>query len=78
MGKYELLMEMEEQREIETKAEACDRLFVLANDVLSFMYENGMSKEEVAEYLGATVDFIYAVEDEDVEAIIEQGGKDYG
>jgi len=69
--KAELMMEMAEQKELEVKAEACDELFVLLHNAIGFMREQGMSNENIAEYLGTTIDILDAIEEEDAEAIIE-------
>ena len=68
--KAELMMELAEQRDLETKAEACDVLFTIANNAISYMYEQGMSDEDVAKYLFTTTDIIDAINNEDAEAII--------
>ena len=68
----ELRMELAEQEQLEAKAEACDELFVFVDNAIGYMYEQGMSKEDVAKYLNTTVKIIDAISIEDAETIIEK------
>ena len=65
---HELLRE--EQNEI--KAKAFETLCTLLNNALCFMYEQGMSKEDCADYIGTTETIIDAVNTEDAYGIVNE------
>ena len=51
------------------KAKAFDTVFTLLYNAIGFMYEQDMSKEEVAEYLGTTEEILDAIDEEDIDII---------
>lgn len=65
----ELRQQMAEQEEIETKANVVDTIITLLNNAICYMTDNGMSKDEVAEYIGTSTDILDAIDEEDFEKI---------
>jgi len=44
-----------------------NEIVALLNNAICFMYENNMSKEEIADYLGTDNETLDAIENEDFE-----------
>jgi hypothetical protein len=64
-------MKAEIMREIvmENKAEAFSPLCTITQNALTYMYEQGMSKEEVADYVGCDVNVLDAIDNYDYDII---------
>lgn len=68
----ELLREAYELQENEKKADVLDRVLVVLDNAIGYMFEDNMSREEVAEYLGVDVEALGAIEDEDIDVLSEK------
>ena len=68
----ELLREAYELQENEKKADVLDRVLVVLDNAIGYMFEGNMSREEVAEYLGIDVEVLGAIEDEDIDVLSEK------
>lgn len=53
----------------ELKAKAFDITVTYLNNALCYLYENGMSKEEVADYIGSDVETLDDIYNEDYEEL---------
>ena len=70
MGKADLMREIAEQNKLETKAAAYDKLIIITNNAIGYMLSDaGMEEDEVADYIGTSVEMLRAIDDEDVDAI---------
>ena len=56
------------------KAEAFDIAIVYLNNALCYLYENGMSKEEIADYIGSDVKTLDDIDNEDYEELSKIAG----
>ena len=53
----------------ENMTEICDRLLVLLNNAITFMYEQNMSIEDIADYLGSSPEELDAINENDIDGI---------
>ncbi len=49
--------------------EICDRLLVLLNNAITYMYEQNMSTEDIADYLGSSEEELDAINENDIDGI---------
>ena len=68
----ELRQALAETEAVEQKAKAYDTIVTIANNAITFMYEQGMMTEEIAEYLCCSVDTLKAIDEEDYETIAKE------
>lgn len=69
--KAELMREVAEQTQLEQKAKALDVALVFLNNALCYLYENMISSEDVAEYIGTDIETLDAINSEDYVALSE-------
>lgn len=69
--KAELYREMIEEQMNEKKAYVLDEVMTLLNNAIGYMMEQGLTPDEVADYLGTTKDVLGAIDSEDYEELYE-------
>ena len=68
----ELRMALAETEAVEQKAKAFDKVITIANNAICYMYEQNMTTDEIAEYLGCDTEMIKAIDNEDYETIAKE------
>jgi len=68
----ELKQQMAEEQDAIEKAGCAETLCTLLNNSICFMIEQGMSIDEIAEYLGCSSKMIDLISDDDFEAMFKE------
>lgn len=68
----ELRMALAETEAVEQKAKAFDKVITIANNAICYMYEHNMTRHDIADYLGCSVEMLEAIDTEDYETIAKE------
>ena len=65
--KSEIMRKLAEQMTLENKAKAFDKIISILNNAITYMMEQEMTDEEIADYLCCSVDDLRAIDIEDYD-----------